>query len=87
MIPCSLLDPSILIIDLENWAQPAGSAKTPNDGGFPRNASVPNFAPQKSDPFANLASTMGAGLTTSWNGTPKESNTPQPSSPATAGND
>lgn len=52
---------------------------------FPRNASVPNFAAQiNKDPFANLAGSLGAGLTGSWNGTPRNSNTPQSASPAPA---
>lgn len=51
---------------------------------FPRNSSVPNFAAQNKDPFANLASSLGAGLTSSWNGTPRNSNTPQSASPAPA---
>lgn len=69
-----------------NWAQSSTTARTPsNDDGFPRNSSVPNFAAQKQDPFASLAGAMGAGLATSWNGTPRESNTPQSSSPAAAG--
>ncbi|XP_011499712.1 PREDICTED: cyclin-G-associated kinase [Ceratosolen solmsi marchali] len=69
---------------LGNWSQTNKTAKTPTgDEGFPRNASVPNFAAQKQDPFANFAGVMGAGLTSSWNGTPKECNTPQSSSPAT----
>lgn len=51
---------------------------------FPRNSSVPNFAAQSKDPFANLASSLGAGLTSSWNGTPRNSNTPQSASPAPA---
>lgn len=61
------------------------NAKTPNaEENFPRNASVPNFAAQNKDPFANLASSLGAGLTSSWNGTPRNSNTPQSASPAPA---
>ncbi|XP_031789638.1 cyclin-G-associated kinase isoform X2 [Nasonia vitripennis] len=71
---------------LGNWTQPSAQAKTPSgEEGFPRNSSVPNFAAQKQDPFANLAGAMGAGLTSSWNGTPRESNTPQSASPAAAG--
>lgn len=64
------------------------AAKSPNsEEGFPRNASVPNFAAQtqaSKDPFANLAGSLGAGLAGSWNGTPKNSNTPQSASPAPA---
>lgn len=60
-------------------------AKNPNlEENFPRNASVPNFAAQGKDPFVNLAGSLGAGLTSSWNGTPKNSNTPQSASPAPA---
>ncbi|CAL7942497.1 unnamed protein product [Xylocopa violacea] len=51
---------------------------------LPRNSSVSNFATQSKDPFANLASSLGAGLTSSWNGTPRNSNTPQSASPAPA---
>lgn len=59
--------------------------KSPNiEENFPRNSSVPNFAAQNKDPFANLASSLGAGLTSSWNGTPRNSNTPQSASPAPA---
>ncbi|KAK2578217.1 hypothetical protein KPH14_009762 [Odynerus spinipes] len=59
--------------------------KVPNaEENFPRNASVPNFAAQNKDPFANLAGSLGAGLTSSWNGTPRTSNTPQSASPAPA---
>ncbi|XP_076236948.1 cyclin-G-associated kinase [Calliopsis andreniformis] len=61
------------------------AAKSPNaEENFPRNSSVPNFGAQNKDPFANLASSMGAGLTSSWNGTPRNSNTPQSASPAPA---
>ncbi|KAF3427225.1 hypothetical protein E2986_07419 [Frieseomelitta varia] len=60
------------------------TAKSPAEENFPRNSSVPNFAAQNKDPFANLASSLGAGLTSSWNGTPRNSNTPQSASPAPA---
>lgn len=62
------------------------AAKSPNaEDNLPRNASVPNFAAQANkDPFANLASSLGAGLTGSWNGTPRNSSTPQSASPAPA---
>ncbi|CAK9818295.1 Cyclin-G-associated kinase [Anthophora quadrimaculata] len=61
------------------------TVKPPNvEENFPRNSSVPNFAAQSKDPFANLASSLGAGLTSSWNGTPRNSNTPQSASPAPA---
>lgn len=61
------------------------TAKSPNtEENFPRNASMPNFAAQNKDPFANLTETLGAGLTSSWNGTPRNSNTPQSASPALA---
>lgn len=69
-----------------NTAKP-NTAKGPNpEENFPRNASVPNFAAQtqSKDPFANLAGSLGAGLTGSWNGTPRNSNTPQSASPAPA---
>ncbi|KAG7212508.1 hypothetical protein KM043_012818 [Ampulex compressa] len=63
----------------------SNTAKSPNaEDNFPRNASVPNFGAQTKDPFANLAGSLGAGLTSSWNGTPKNSNTPQSASPAPA---
>lgn len=63
----------------------SNNAKSPNsEENFPRNASVPNFAAQNKDPFANLAGSLGAGLTSSWNGTPRNSNTPQSASPAPA---
>lgn len=71
-----------------NWlnGKPAAPAKTPSgDENFPRNSSVPNFAAQQKDPFANLAGSLGAGLNTSWNGTPRDSNTPQSASPAPSG--
>ncbi|XP_066598414.1 cyclin-G-associated kinase [Prorops nasuta] len=51
---------------------------------FPRNVSMPNFANQSKDPFANLASNLGAGLPSSLNGSPRNSTTPQSSSPAMA---
>lgn len=64
-----------------------GNSSNPEEN-FPRNASVPNFAAaaatQSKDPFANLAGSLGAGLTSSWNGTPRNSNTPQSASPAPA---
>lgn len=62
------------------------TAKIPNaEENLPRNASVPNFAAQTSkDPFANLASSLGTNLASSWNGTPKNSSTPQSASPAPA---
>ncbi|XP_034946030.1 cyclin-G-associated kinase [Chelonus insularis] len=69
---------------LNNWTnntKSMGGLKTPGEE-FPRNASVPNFGAQNKDPFANLAGSMGAGLNVSWNGTPRESNTPQSTSPA-----
>ncbi|XP_078043088.1 cyclin-G-associated kinase [Augochlora pura] len=61
-------------------------ARSPNvEENFPRNSSVPNFAAtQNKDPFANLANSLGAGLTSSWNGTPRNSNTPLSASPAPA---
>ena len=62
----------------------SNSVKPPAEENFPRNSSVPNFAAQNKDPFANLASSLGAGLTSSWNGTPRNSNTPQSASPAPA---
>ncbi|XP_076300250.1 cyclin-G-associated kinase [Lasioglossum baleicum] len=60
--------------------------RSPNtEESFPRNSSVPNFAAtQNKDPFANLANSLGAGLTSSWNGTPRNSNTPLSASPAPA---
>ncbi|XP_012532377.1 cyclin-G-associated kinase [Monomorium pharaonis] len=62
------------------------TTKIPNpEENFPRNASVPNFAAQiNKDPFANLTGSLGAGLTGSWNGTPKNSNTPRSASPVPA---
>lgn len=64
----------------------AATAKSPNaEDNLPRNASVPNFAAQANkDPFANLASSLGAGLTGSWNGTSRNPSTPQSASPAPA---
>ncbi|XP_017764332.1 PREDICTED: cyclin-G-associated kinase [Eufriesea mexicana] len=62
----------------------SSTMKPPTEENFPRNSSVPNFAAQNKDPFANLASSLGAGLTSSWNGTPRNSNTPQSASPAPA---
>lgn len=65
----------------------SNTAKSPNvEENLPRNASVPNFAAQSvnKDPFANLAGSLGAGLTGSWNGTPRNSGTPQSASPAPA---
>lgn len=62
----------------------SNNAKPPSEENFPRNSSVPNFTAQNKDPFTNLASSLGAGLTSSWNGTPKNSNTPQSTSPAPA---
>ncbi|XP_031846486.1 cyclin-G-associated kinase isoform X2 [Nomia melanderi] len=63
----------------------ANPAKSPSgEESFPRNSSVSNFAAQNKDPFANLANSLGAGLTSSWNGTPRNSNTPQSASPAPA---
>lgn len=65
------------------------SASTANgEENFPRNSSTPNFAAQTkpaADPFANLAGSLGAGLNSSWSGTPRDSNTPQSSSPAAGG--
>ncbi|XP_003486403.1 cyclin-G-associated kinase [Bombus impatiens] len=60
------------------------NTKPLSEENFPRNSSVPNFAAQNKDPFASLASSLGAGLTSSWNGTPRNSNTPQSASPAPA---
>ncbi|KOC61652.1 Cyclin-G-associated kinase [Habropoda laboriosa] len=61
------------------------TVKPPNvEENLPRNSSVPNFAAQSKDPFANLASSLGAGLASSWNVTPRNSNTPQSASPAPA---
>ena len=71
---------------LGGWANSNASVpKTNNEDSFPRNSSVPNFAAQSKDPFANLAGSLGGGLTGSWNGSPREANTPQSASPATAG--
>lgn len=76
---------SNLIGDLSAASSKTNNLKSPNsEEGFPRNASVPNFAAQNKDPFANLAGSLGAGLTSSWNGTPRNSNTPQSASPAPA---
>ncbi|XP_014481590.1 PREDICTED: cyclin-G-associated kinase [Dinoponera quadriceps] len=75
---------SNLIGGLQAGPKP-NNLKSPNtEESFPRNASVPNFGAQSKDPFANLAGSLGAGLTSSWNGTPKNSNTPQSASPAPA---
>lgn len=60
------------------------NTKPLSEENFPRNSSVPNFAAQNKDPFASFASSLGAGLTSSWNGTPRNSNTPQSASPAPA---
>nr|XP_012227605.1 PREDICTED: cyclin-G-associated kinase [Linepithema humile] len=66
-------------------AKPSTVKSSISEENFPRNASVPNFAAQATkDPFANLAGSLGTGLTGSWNGTPKNSNTPQSASPAPA---
>ncbi|XP_008549661.1 cyclin-G-associated kinase [Microplitis demolitor] len=72
---------------LGNWGNTVKTSglKTPNEDNFPRNSSVPNFGAQNKDPFANLAGSLGAGLNASWNGTPRDSNTPQSTSPATVG--
>ncbi|XP_023288945.1 cyclin-G-associated kinase [Orussus abietinus] len=71
---------------LGGWANSKTSLNAPNvEENFPRNASVPNFAAQSKDPFANLAGSLGAGLNSSWNGTPRDSNTPQSASPAPVG--
>lgn len=76
---------SNLIGDLSASGSKPNNLKSPNsEENFPRNASVPNFAAQNKDPFANLAGSLGAGLTSSWNGTPRNSNTPQSASPAPA---
>lgn len=78
--------PSNLLGSVQNVkANPANPAKSPSsEESFPRNSSVSNFAAQNKDPFANLANSLGAGLTSSWNGTPRNSNTPQSASPAPA---
>lgn len=75
---------------LGNWSKPTASGG--GEEHFPRNSSVPNFAAQQQqqshqqkDPFANLAGSLGAGLNSSWNGTPRDSNTPQSASPAPSG--
>lgn len=66
-------------------AKPSTVKSPISEESFPRNASVPNFAAQTTkDPFANLAGSLGTGLAGSWNGTPKNSNTPQSASPAPA---
>ncbi|XP_011309991.1 cyclin-G-associated kinase [Fopius arisanus] len=68
-----------------SWGGTKGSIlKTPSED-MPRNSSVPNFSAQNKDPFATLAGSLGAGLNSSWNGTPHDSNTPQSSSPAAVG--
>lgn len=73
---------------LGGWVGPAAAAGNIEEN-FPRNASTPNFAAQtaqsKPDPFANLAGSLGAGLNSSWSGTPRDSNTPQSVSPAAGG--
>ena len=77
-----------MILFIGSWSQPSTTPKISEDT-FPRNTSLPNFKvpPPRPDPFANLASSMGSGLTNNWNGTPKESNVSQSSSPVTAGED
>ncbi|XP_012258093.2 cyclin-G-associated kinase [Athalia rosae] len=69
---------------LGGWAGPGATTGNAEEN-FPRNASTPNFAAQMKDPFANLAGSLGAGLNSSWSGTPRDSNTPQSASPAAAG--
>ncbi|XP_046479500.1 cyclin-G-associated kinase [Neodiprion pinetum] len=60
----------------------SGATSPSIEENFPRNASTPNFAAQTKDPFANLAGSLGAGLNSSWSGTPRDSSTPQSASPA-----
>lgn len=69
---------------LGGWVGPGGATANVEEN-FPRNASTPNFAAQTKDPFANLAGSLGAGLNSSWSGTPRDSNTPQSASPAAGG--
>ncbi|XP_051171936.1 cyclin-G-associated kinase [Leptopilina boulardi] len=74
----------MLFDPLGGW-QNATKPNNNSEESFPRNSSVPNFAAQNKDPFANLAGSLGGGLIGSWNGTPREANTPQSASPATGG--
>lgn len=74
-----------LLGNFGNSGRATTGLKSPSEDSFPRNSSVPNFAAQNKDPFANLAGSLSAGLNASWNGTPRDSNTPQSASPATAG--